>query len=172
MKHTKHIIPIVLGLIIIIALLFCTFSKCGRQEKEIVTDTVTVEHTDTLYDTATMIHFYPQPIKDTVFKWEWVPRDTMIPYICKTYSDTVTKDDGASVEYVASVSGINPNLDSIRFNLTYPVITNDIIHTVTKTEYVTKNQSKLGVGVGIGAGYGFFHKQPDIYAGLTLSYRF
>lgn len=161
----------VLGLIVI-ALLFCTFHKCSKPEVETVTDTVTVEHVDTVYDTATMIHFFPRPVYDTIFKWEYIPKDTLLPYISKTYIDTITEKDGATVEYTASVSGIDPNLDSIRFNLTYPVITNDIIHTVTKTEYVTKKQSRLGVGVGIGAGYGIFTKQPDLYAGLSLTYRF
>ena len=171
MKHTKYIIPIVLGLGI--ALLFCgTFRMCHKPETITVTDTVTIERSDTLYDTTELIQFFPKPVFDTIFRWDTVRKDTPIPYVQKTYKDTITEDDGATVEYTASVSGYNPSLDTLRFRLSYPVITNEITNTVTNTEYVTKKQSRLGFGVNVSAGYGFFSKQPDIYAGVGLTYRF
>lgn len=173
MKNTKHIIPIVLG-ILAIALSFCTFHKCNKPETETVTDTVTVERVDTVYDTATMIQFFPKPIHDTILRWDFMPADTLLPFVSKTYSDTITENDGSTVEYTAHVSGYNPNLDTLRFRLTYPVITTEITNTVTNTEliYKDKKQSKLGFGASVGFGYGFFSKQPDIYAGLGLTYRF
>jgi len=171
MKHTKHIIPIVLG-ILAIALSFCTFHKCSKPETETVTDTVTVERVDTVYDTATMIQFFPKPVFDTIIRIDTFKKDTPIPYVQRIYSDTITEDSGATVEYMASVSGYNPNLDTLRFRLTYPVITTEITNTVTNTELIYKKQSKLGFGASVGFGYGFFSKQPDIYAGVGLTYRF
>lgn len=172
MKNTKHIIPIVLG-ILAIALSFCSLRKCdNKPETETVTDTVTVERVDTLYDTATLIQFFPKPIHDTILRWDYIPADTLLPLVSKTYSDTITEDSGATVEYTAHVSGYNPNLDTLRFRLTYPVITTEITNTVTNTELIYKKQSKLGFGASVGFGYGFFSKQPDIYAGVGLTYRF
>lgn len=172
MKHTKHIIPLVLGLILI-ALTFCTFRMCHKQPETVtVTDTITVSKTDTLFDTTQLIQFFPKPVFDTIIRVDTFKKDTPIPYVQRTYSDTITEDSGATVEYMASVSGYNPNLDTLRFRLKYPVITTEITNTVTNTEYITKKQSKLGFGVNVGFGYGFFSKQPDIYAGFGLTYRF
>lgn len=171
MKHTKHIIPIALGLIIAL-LLFGTFRMCHKPDTVTVTDTVTVERTDTLYDTATLIHFCPKPVYDTIIRWDTVRKDTPIPYVQKTYSDTVTNDDGASVEYFATVSGHDPSLDTIRFNLNYPVITNTVTNTVTETKYVTKKQSHFSLGPTAGVGYGMTTKQFDAWVGLGLTYRF
>ena len=172
MKHSKHIIPIALGLLII-ALLFCTFRMCNHKPETItVTDTVTMERTDTVYDTTRLIHYFPRPIHDTILRWDFIKQDTLLPYISKTYSDTVTKDDGAEVQYVASVSGYDPNLDSIRFNLKYPVVTNTITNTVTETKFLTKPAPRFSVGIQAGFGYGVFNKKPDLYIGLGGTYRF
>ncbi len=172
MKYTKHIISIALGLIAV--LLFCLgYSQCHKQPQTVtVTDTVTVEHMDTLYDTATLIRFFPKPVHDTILRFDYLPADTLLPYISRTYSDTVTHDDGASIEYVATVSGHDPTLDTIRFNLRYPVITNTVTNTVTQTEYVTKKQSRFSLGPSIGIGYGLTSKQFDAYAGISFTYRF
>ena len=171
MKNTKYIIPIVIGLVI--ALLFCgTFRMCHKPETITVTDTVKVEKTDTLYDTATMIHFYPKPVFDTIIRIDTFKKDTPIPYVQRTYSDTVTKDDGAEVQYVASVSGVDPSLDSIRFNLKYPVVTNTITNTVTETKFLMKPAPRFSVGIQAGFGYGVFNKKPDLYIGLGGTYRF
>ena len=146
---------------------------CNHKPETItVTDTVTVERTDTLYDTATMIHFYPKPVFDTIIRIDTFKKDTPIPYVQRTYSDTVTKDDGAEVQYVASVSGHNPSLDSIRFNLKYPVVTNTITNTVTETKFLTKPAPRFSVGIQAGFGYGVFNKKPDLYIGLGGTYRF
>lgn len=172
MKHSKHIIPIALGLLII-ALLFCTFRMCNHKPETItVTDTVTMERTDTVYDTARLIHYFPRPIHDTILRWNYIKQDTLLPYISKTYSDTVTKDDGAEVQYIASVSGVDPSLDSIRFNLKYPVVTNTITNTVTETKFLTKPAPRFSVGIQAGFGYGVFNKKPDLYIGLGGTYRF
>lgn len=172
MKHTRYIIPIVLGLIL--ALLFCGTRMCHKPETVTVTDTITVSKTDTLFDTTQLIQFFPKPIHDTILRWDYIPADTLLPLVSKTYSDTITENDGSTVEYTAHVSGYNPNLDTLKFRLTYPVITTEITNTVTNTQliYKDKKQSKLGFGVNVGFGYGFFSKQPDIYAGVGLTYRF
>ena len=172
MKNSKYIIPIALGLLII-ALLFCTFRMCNHKPETItVTDTVTMERTDTVYDTTRLIHYFPRPIHDTILRWDYVPKDTVIPLIAKTYSDTITKDDGAEVQYIASVSGYKPSLDSIRFNLKYPVVTNTITNTVTETKFLVKPVPRFSTGFQAGFGYGVFNKKPDLYIGLGVTYRF
>lgn len=172
MKHTKHIIPLVLGLILI-ALTFCTFRMCHKQPETVtVTDTITVSKTDTLFDTTQLIQFFPKPVFDTIIRWDTIRKDTPVPYVQKVYKDTLKEDDGSEVEYMASVSGYNPNLDTLRFRLKYPVITTEITNTVTNTEYITKKQSRLSIGPSVGFGYGFFNKNVDLYAGLSVTYRF
>ena len=170
MKHTRYIIPIVLGLIL--ALLFCGTRMCHKPETVTVTDTITVSKTDTLFDTTQLIQFFPKPVFDTIIRWDTIRKDTPVPYVQKVYKDTLKEDDGSEVEYMASVSGYNPNLDTLRFRLKYPVITTEITNTVTNTEYITKKQSRLSIGPSVGFGYGFFNKNVDLYAGLSVTYRF
>lgn len=171
MKHTKYILPTLL-VITILSLIFCTFRMCKHDKViETVTDTITVEKTDTMYDTSTIIQFFPKPIHDTILRWDYIPADTMLPLVSKTYSDTIT-DGTSSVEYTAHVSGYNPSLDTLKFRLSYPVITTEITNTVTNTEYITKKQSRVSVGPSIGFGYGIISKNVDIYAGLSFTYKF
>ena len=172
MKNTRHIIPIVLG-ILAIALTFCTFRMCSKQPETVtVTDTVTVHQTDTLYDTTQMIQFFPKPVFDTIIRVDTFKKDTPIPYVQKIYKDTIKEDDGAEVEYTASVSGYSPNLDTLRFRLKYPVITTEITNTVTNTEYITKKQGHLSFGPTAGIGYGITSKRFDAYLGFGVTYRF
>ena len=77
-----------------------------------------------------------------------------LPVEQKRYEDSL---------YTAWVSGYRPALDSIRLSL--PEITT----TITKT--IVKPSPRLSVGVQLGAGLGVFSRQPDIYAGVGVSWR-
>lgn len=123
--------------------------------KEVVVDTVTVE--DTIYikkDLCVKTPSLRKEISDGITTR-------------KIYSDTL-KSEQDTIIYSAVIS--DNRLDSIRFNVTYPKITDSIY--ITKT--ITKTQSKKGklltVNPSIGAGYGVINKRPDIYVGVSLSF--
>lgn len=78
-----------------------------------------------------------------------------VPIVQKRYDDSL---------YTAWVSGFEPKLDSI--NLRLPTIT----ETVTNT--IVKPSPRLSIGVQAGAGIGIFSRQPDIYIGIGVQWRF
>ncbi len=78
-----------------------------------------------------------------------------VPIVQKRYDDSL---------YTAWVSGFEPNLDSI--NLRLPTIT----ETVTNT--IVNPSPRLSIGVQAGAGIGIFSRQPDIYIGIGVQWRF
>lgn len=174
-KPNKTAWYIVLGCVILtlINVLVYQCSKTEQPIETVTTDTVTMS--DTIVETDTFTYFQPMFQTEYIYRFDtiYTPKDTVpIPLKRVEYKDSVIKDNGARVLYYASVSGYDASLDTLDFMVSYPTITNTEYVTTTIEKVVEKKPSKLGVGVGIGAGYGFFHKQPDIYAGLTLSYRF
>lgn len=156
-----------------LTLINCLVYQCNKAEvvEKVTTDTVFT--TDTVMETDTFCFYQPTFKTEYIYRWDtlYTPQDTTpIPYKRVQYEDSVIKDNGATVLYYASVSGYEPSLDTLDFNVTYPVITN--------TEYITttiekqKPAPRLTIGPSIGFGYGIFTKQPDLYAGLSLTYRF
>lgn len=168
MKYTKYIIPA----LFIVTILFCCFRGCNKstEAQQPATDTVVVTETDTIHETTSVVHFFPKPIKEVEVRWDTVRKDTILPIVSRTYSDTIRKEDGAELRYIASVSGHNPSLDSISFDLTYPKIIET--NTVTVTERVNEKAPRVSVGLQTGFGYGVFNKKPDLYVGFGFSYRF
>lgn len=163
---------ILLAALILTLINVCVY-QCSRADVEEKITTDTVFTTDTIMATDTLTFFQPVPKLEYIERWDtlYTSKDTVpIPYKRVEYQDSTVKDNGATVTYYASVSGYEPSLDTLDFNVTYPVITN--------TEYVTttiekqKPAPRLSIGPSIGVGYGFFSKQPDVYAGLALTYRF
>lgn len=147
--------------------------QCNRAEVEETVTTDTVWTTDTIMATDTFCFYQPTFKTEYIERWDtlYTPKDTVpIPMKRVEYTDSVIKNNGATVLYYASVSGYQPSLDTLDFNVTYPIITN--------TEYVTttiekqKPAPRLSIGPSVGFGYGFFNKQCDLYAGLSLTYRF
>lgn len=58
-----------------------------------------------------------------------------------------------------------PKLDSITFKLKYKQInTNTIIEK-------PKKDKRWNVGVGVGTGYGLINKKPDVFVGVSISYK-
>ena len=94
---------------------------------------------------------YPEPSgRDTIHDSIDVP----VPIVQKRYEDSL---------YTAWVSGVQPNLDSIR--LYQPTI----VETVTRT--IVKSSPRLSVGIQGGVGVGVISRQPDIYVGLGIQWR-
>lgn len=146
-------------------------SKADKPTETITTDTV--YRSDTVSVTDTFCYFQPQYKLEYVERWCSIPTPadtTPIPIKRVEYTDSVVKDNGATVLWFASVSGFEPSLDTLDFTVSYPQITN--------TEYVTTTIEKIkpvprfSTGFQAGFGYGVFNKKPDLYIGLGVTYRF
>ena len=150
--------------------------QCNRTEQPtetITTDTITM--TDTIMETDTFCFYQPVPKLEIINHWDtlYTPKDTVpIPYKRVEYLDSVVKGNGARVLYYASISGYEPSLDTLTFDVTYPEITNTEYVTTTIEKVIEKKNSRFSIGPSVGFGYGIFSKQPDLYAGLSLTYRF
>lgn len=144
--------------IVSVAMNVCLLQRGPVTETRIERDTVwrdtIINHPEPAESTAT---------GDTIYvKVPYVlPADTIhdsitvvLPVEQKRYEDSL---------YTAWISGYRPALDSIRLSL--PEITT----TITKT--IVKPLPRLSVGVQLGAGIGVVSRQPDIYAGVGVSWR-
>lgn len=135
---------------------------------EIRTDTLTVTKTDTIQNYLTKTITKPVPVKDTVIR-----HDTLYnaPMSVKTYEDSITTEDDAKVRYRAIISGYNPSLDKIEFNVGYPRIEKTVTNTIANDRTITKYRNpKMTFGIGVGAGYGIISRKPDIYVGMHLQF--
>lgn len=94
---------------------------------------------------------YPETRTDTIHD----SIEVAVPIVQKRYDDSL---------YTAWVSGFHPNLDSIRLHQ------REIFTTVTK--YVEGPAKRLAIGPSIGVGYGVINRQPDIFAGITVTWNF
>ena len=133
---------------------------------EFKTDTLTITKTDTVPQYITKTITKPIPIKEEIIR-----HDTLYnaPLSLKTYKDSIVTDNDAKVQYRASVSGYMQSLDTIEFNVKYPMITNTITNTITNEKTITKYRNpKITAGIAAGAGYGIINKKPDIFIGFSL----
>ena len=133
---------------------------------EFKTDTLTVTKTDTVSQYITKTITKPIPIKEEIIR-----HDTLYnaPLTLKTYEDSITTDNDAKVAYKAIISGYEQSLDTIEFNVKYPMITNTITNTITNEKTITKYRNpKITAGIAAGAGYGIINKKPDIFIGFSL----
>ena len=133
---------------------------------EFKTDTLTVTKTDTVPQYITHTITKPVPVKETIIR-----HDTLFnaPLSLKTYEDSITTNSNAKVAYRASVSGYMQSLDTIEFNVKYPMVTNTITNTITNEKTITKYKNpKITAGIAAGAGYGIINKKPDIFVGFSV----
>lgn len=133
---------------------------------EFKTDTLTVTKTDTVSQYITKTITKPIPIKEEIIR-----HDTLYnaPLSVKTYEDSITTNNNAKVQYRAIISGYEQSLDTISFNVKYPMVTNTITNTITNEKTITKYKNpKITAGIAAGAGYGIINKKPDIFIGFSL----
>ena len=133
---------------------------------EFKTDTLTVTKTDTVPQYITKTITKPIPIKEEIIR-----HDTLFnaPLSLKTYEDSITTNNDASVRYKAIISGYEQSLDTIEFNVKYPMVTNTITNTITNEKTITKYRNpKITAGIAAGAGYGIINKKPDIFVGFSV----
>lgn len=174
-KPNKTAWYIVLGCVILtlINVLVYQCSKTEQPTETITTDTLLVQ--DTVFETDSFCYYQPVPKLEIINHWDtlYTPQDsTPIPLKRVEYTDSVVKDNGATVLYFASVSGYKASLDTLEFNVTYPEITNTEYVTNTIEKTIQKPAPRFSVGIQAGFGYGVFNKKPDLYIGLGGTYRF
>ena len=133
---------------------------------EVKTDTLTVTKTDTVPQYITKTITKPKYVKEEIIR-----HDTLYnaPLSVKTYEDSITTTNDAKVQYRATVSGYEQSLDTIEFNVKYPMVTNTITNTITNEKTITKYKNpKITAGIAAGAGYGIINKKPDIFIGFSV----
>lgn len=130
---------------------------------------------DTIYNNVYIKDTLP-PITKTVYKTRidtviyrqifdsLVPINLNIPIVQKTYSNSLSKDN-IDITYRAWVSGYEPSLDGIDFD-----ITNRNTNTIVKQK--RKFIDRFNYGINVGVGYGIINKEPDVYVGFGLQYNF
>lgn len=175
-KPNKTAWYILLGAVILTLINLCVY-QCNRADttEKTTFTTDTVYQSDTVMETDTFCYFQPVEKLEYIYRWDtlYTPKDTVpIPYKRVQYEDSVVKDNGATVLWYASVSGHNPSLDTLDFTVDYPVITNTEVVTNTIEKTIQKPAPRFSIGPSIGFGYGIFNKNVDMYAGLSLTYRF
>lgn len=175
-KPNKTAWYIILAAVILTLINICVY-QCNRAEttEKTTITTDTVYQSDTIMATDTFCYFQPVEKFEYIYRWDtlYTPQDTTpIPIKRVEYQDSVVKDNGATVLWYASVSGYEPSLDTLDFTVDYPIITNTEVVTNTIEKTIQKPAPRLSIGPSIGFGYGIFNKNVDMYAGLSLTYRF
>ena len=148
-------------------------SKADKPTETITTDTVLVQ--DTVFETDSFCYYQPVEKLEYIYRFDtlYTPQDsTPIPLKRVEYTDSVVKDNGATVLWYASVSGYQPSLDTLDFTVDYPVITNTEVVTNTIEKTIQKPAPRFSFGPSLGIGYGLTSKQFDAYAGFSFTYRF
>jgi len=148
-------------------------SKADKPTETITTDTVLVQ--DTVFETDSFCYYQPVEKMEYIYRFDtlYTPQDsTPIPLKRVEYTDSVVKDNGATVLWYASVSGYKASLDTLDFTVDYPVITNTEVVTNTIEKTIQKPAPRFSFGPSIGIGYGLTSKQFDAYAGFSFTYRF
>ena len=157
-KNGRGIIEVLIALAVAIWLM----SRCHEETPvfKVERDTVTVVKKDTVakvlpvHDTAYIVRFVKIPVTttDTV-----EVRDSVeLPVEQKVYKDS---------DYVAWVSGVMPQLDSLNiFRRT---------ETVTITETITRREKapRWSVGLQGGYGYGIKSKELEPFLGVGVTYK-
>ena len=158
-KNNRGILEVLFG---VAAVIWLT-GRCHETEPvfKVKRDTVTVVKTDTVakvlpvHDTAYIVRYVKIPVTttDTV-----EVRDSVeLPVEQKVYKDS---------DYVAWVSGVMPQLDSLNiFRRT---------ETVTIRETITRREKapRWSFGLQAGYGYGLRSRQVEPFLGVGVTYRF
>lgn len=169
-KYIKEIISFSIGAIIA-SMVFLIFQN-HELKQEIITvekpvikyQTKTEIKTDTVYKTISK----PIYLTETVIRTDTIKADTAVNFVQREYYTTINTDT-ITGQIKAVVSGVNPTLDTLQYNLHIPIrtVTNEI--TVERTKY---KQKHLNWGITAGFGYGITTKRPDLFIGLGVQYSF
>lgn len=169
-KYIKEIISFAIG-VLITSMVFLIFQN-HELKQEIITvekpvvkwQTKTEIKTDTIYKTISK----PKYLTETVIRTDTIKADTAVNFVQKEYYTTINTDT-ITGQIKAVVSGVNPTLDTLQYNLHIPIrtVTNEI--TVERTKY---KQKHWNFTVGVGGGYGLINRKADIFIGGMVGYSF
>lgn len=169
-KYIKEIISFAIG-VLITSMVFLIFQN-HELKQEIITvekpvvkwQTKTEIKTDTIYKTISK----PKYLTETVIRTDTIKADTAVNFVQREYYTTINTDT-ITGQIKAVVSGVNPTLDTLQYNLHIPIrtVTNEI--TVERTKY---KQKHWNFTVGVGGGYGLINRKADIFIGGMVGYSF
>lgn len=169
-KYVKEIISFLIG-VLLTSLAFLLF-----QNNELKKEIITVEQpvirwkTKTEIKTDTVVRNIVQPkyLTQTVIRTDTIKADTAVKIVQREYYTTISTDT-ITGQITAVVSGVNPTLDTLQYNLHIPIrtVTNEI--TVERTKY---KQKHWNFTVGVGGGYGLINRKADIFIGGMVGYTF
>ena len=169
MMKTTNKIPLFCFLIACFCLtLTVVLQRCKSSPEAIhvvKTDTVTILHKDTIYDTITLVKSNPVPVKKIITRTDTIYRDTVLTTERTLYRDTIqTSLDTVCVE--TELEGINARMNYLKVQLKKGTVTN----TITKT--VLRKKGGLRFAPNVSLGYGLINRKPDIYVGFGITYEF
>lgn len=169
-EHISEIIAFAIGVLITsIAFLLFQNRELGKEiievEKPVVkVQTKVVTKTDTIYKVITK----PQNITETVIRTDTIKADTAVNYVQREYYTNINTDT-ITGQIKAVISGFNPSLDTLQYNLHIP--TRTVTNTVT-TQIIKPKVKHWNATVGVGIGWGLINKKPDIFLGGTIGFSF
>ena len=144
--------------------LLCFQSCQPEPEPTIVTktDTLVVHSTDTIF--VEKPKFISRTILDTVY----ITKDTIVYRESRTYEDSLS---------TIWISGVNPELDSIRYYIPRDTVIVSNETTITKTEI---KRMGWGITLGLYGGYGGYYNpqngtvglSPEIGLGVAIGWSF
>lgn len=169
-KYIKELISFAIGVIVTsMVFLIC-------QNHELKQEIITVEKPVAKYQTKTEIRtdtiykeiIKPKYLTETIIRTDTIKADTAVNFVQREYYTTINTDT-ITGQIKAVVSGVNPTLDTLQYNLHIPIrtVTNEI--TVERTKY---KQKHWNFTVGVGGGYGLINRKADIFVGGVVGYAF
>lgn len=169
-KHISEIIAFAIG-VLITSIAFLLFQNHDLKkeiievEKPVVkTETKVVTKTDTIYKVITK----PQYITEEVVRVDTIKANTAVNYIQREYYTNINTDT-ITGQIKAVVSGFNPSLDTLQYNLHIPTRTITNTMEIQTTKY---KQKHWNFTVGVGAGYGVINRKADVFVGGIIGYSF
>ena len=154
-------ISTVLLAILSVVLFFSTVYYATNPQVEYMTvtqnDTIFISTIDTITIEKTEIAYRDIIILDTLFV-----KDTSLVVEQKRYEDSIS---------TIFISGVNPELDSIKYRLPKDtvIVNSEIVHTVQKQDSFWKN--RFTISAGVFCGYGLTTHKPDVFVGVGCAVR-
>ena len=169
-RYIKEIIAFTVG-VLITSMVFLLFNNHQLKtelievERPIVRVETKIEtKTDTIYRTITK----PQYLTETIIRTDTIKANTAVNYVQREYYTNINTDT-ITGQIKAVVSGFNPSLDTLQYNLHIPTRTITNTMEIQTTKY---KQKHWNFTVGIGAGYGLINRKADVFVGGIIGYSF
>lgn len=169
-KYIKELISFAIGVIVAsMVFLIC-------QNHELKQEIITVEKPVVKYQTKTEIKtdtiykeiIKPKYLTETIIRTDTIKADTAVNFVQREYYTTINTDS-ITGQIKAVVSGVNPTLDTLQYNLHIP--TRTITNTI-ETQTTKYKQKHWNFTVGVGAGYGLINRKADVFVGGIIGYSF